>query len=57
MKKGTADFQTRELNIVQTAIVHRMADNNINRLENPVTVPTSDMVAFSDMITLPDTEG
>jgi len=57
MKKGTADFQTRELNIVQTAIVHRMADNNINRLENPVTAPTSDMVAFSDMITLPDAEG
>ncbi len=57
VNKGKADFQTRELNIVQTAVIHLMADNKINRIENPVTAPTSDMAAFPDTATSPEAKG
>ncbi|MEE8472660.1 MAG: hypothetical protein V3S82_05790 [Dehalococcoidia bacterium] len=57
VSKGKADFQTRELNIVQTAVVHLMADNDISRIPNPVTSPTNDMTAFPDTTASTEAKG
>jgi hypothetical protein len=57
LNKGEADFQQRELHLVQSGVIAMMADNSIATIPNPVAAPTDDMGAFPDATTPAEAKG